>query len=144
MLSRRFLDNLNSDRNVGSHNNKSPEFLEFDVNSRELLYLFLSTHRYLKEGKHYPTWVAVETRENSAASALWVEDQDQQESKLCYRARHARHGHRPRHFCVTVVSALCGSCCCLAQRSLWKRCMTWWCGIERHRTGFSSLWHFLL
>lgn len=111
MLSRRFLDNLKSDRNIGSHNNKSPEFLGSDVNSRELLYFFLSTRWYLKESKHYPAWAAVETRENSAASALWVEDLDQQESKLCCRARHTRHVHRPslllchRHFCLDVAPA---------------------------------------
>lgn len=120
MLTRRFLDDLNSDRNVGSHNNKGPEFLGFGVNSRELLYFFLSTRRYLKESKHYPAWVAVEIWENSAVSALWVEDLNQQKSKLCYRAGHARHEHRAMLLFCYSRFCLRGSRCCMAQASLWK------------------------
>lgn len=62
---------------------------------------FQHTNTWKKANTTQHEWVAVETRESSAASALWVEDRGQQESKLCYRARHAGHGHRPRYFCVS-------------------------------------------
>lgn len=109
MLSRRLPEDLNSDRNVGTHNNKGPMFPGFEVNSVETPHFFVNTLTLKKEAnppQHEEHWKAVKIRWLPLCEA---EDLDHQESSSA--TAQCKHTHKMpllcySHFCLRRLPLL--------------------------------------